>query len=250
MKARLFVVPASHPSRTAQMMLERKGIEYSRTDLVLVMSKPILRALGFPRVTVPALRIDGTKVQGSRDIARELDRLVPEPPLFPADPDARAAVEEAELWGDEVLQSAARRLTWSLLSKNFEPIRSYLEGARLGLPVSVAAKTAPPIAKLSARFNDATDARVVADLAELPAMLDRIDGYIADGVMGGDPPNAADLQIATSVALLMTLDDLRPFIEDRPAGRLAHRLDPDFPGRTPAGFPAAWLEPLRQATGP
>jgi glutathione S-transferase len=111
MKARLFVVPASHPSRTAQMMLERKGIEYSRIDLVLVLSKPILRGLGFPRVTVPALRIDGAKVQGSRDIARELDRLVPEPPLFPADPEARAEVEEAEKWGDEVLQSAARRLT-------------------------------------------------------------------------------------------------------------------------------------------
>ncbi len=57
-------------------------------------------------------------MQGSRAIARELDRLVPEPPLFPADPDARATVEEAELWGDEVLQSAARRLAWNLLSKN------------------------------------------------------------------------------------------------------------------------------------
>ena len=247
MKARLFVVPASHPSRTAQMMLERKGIDYSRTDLVLVLSKPILRALGFPRVTVPALRIDGTRIQGSREIARELDRIVPDPPLFPADSEARARVEEAEKWGDVVLQSAARRLTWYLLSRNFEPIRSYLEGARLGLPVSVAAKTAPPIAKLSARFNGATETQTVSDLAALPGWLDRIDGYIADGTMGAEPPNAADLQIATSVALLMTLDDLRPFIADRPAGQLAGRIDPEFPGRTPAGFPPAWLEPLRAA---
>jgi glutathione S-transferase len=116
--------------------------------------------------------------------------------------------------------------------------------------VSVAAKTAPPIAKLSARFNGATETQTVSDLSALPDWLDRIDGYIADGVIGGDPPNAADLQIATSVALLMTLDDLRPFIEDRPAGQLARRLDPEFPGRTPAGYPDAWLEPLRQATGP
>ena len=56
--------------------------------------------------------------------------------------------------------------------------------------------------------------------------------------MGAEPPNAADLQIATSVALLMTLDDLKPFIEGRPAGELARRLVPDFPGRTPAGLPA------------
>lgn len=250
MKARLFTIPASHPSWTARLMLEQKGIDYSRIDLVAVISKPILRAAGFPGVTVPALRIDGTKVQGSRAIARELDRLVPDPPLFPSDPAARAKVEEAELWGDEVLQTVARRLVWNLLSKNRKPIESYLKGAKLGLPVSLAAKTAPPIAKLSARFNEATDARAVSDLAELPAMLDRIDAYIADGTMGADPPNAADLQIATSAALLMTLDDIKPFIEGRPAGDLARRLVPGFPGHTPPGFPAAWLDPLRQTTAP
>jgi glutathione S-transferase len=86
--------------------------------------------------------------------------------------------------------------------------------------------TAAPIVALSARFNEATNDRVHEDLAALPAMLDRIDGWIADGVLGGDPPNAADLQIATSVALLMTPDDLRPAIEARPAGRLAKRIDP------------------------
>ena len=244
MKARLFTIPASHPGWTARLMLERKGVPYSRIDLVAVLSKPILRAAGFPAGTVPALRIDGRRVQGSRAIARELDRLVPDPPLFPADPDARAAVEEAEAWGDEILQEVARRLAWNLLSKDSGPIESYLAGARLGLPVPIAAKTAPPIAKLSARFNQADDAHAIADLAALPGLLDRIDGYVADGVIGGPEPNAADLQIAPSVALLMTLEDLRPHIEQRPAGELARRLVPDFPGHTPPAFPAAWLEPL------
>jgi hypothetical protein len=45
----------------------------------------------------------------------------------------------------------------------------------------------------------------------------------------------------------MTLDDLRPAIASRPAGQLAERIDPDFPGRAPAILPAAWLEPLRAA---
>ncbi|MFN8114079.1 MAG: glutathione S-transferase family protein [Solirubrobacterales bacterium] len=244
MKARLFTIPASHPGWTVRLMLERKGIPYSRIDLVAVISKPILRAAGFPGVTVPALRIDGRKVQGSRAIGQELERLVPDPPLFPADADARAKVEEAEAWGDEVLQDVARRLVWNLLSKDSGAIESYLKGAKLGLPVPVAAKTAPPIAKLSARFNKADDAHAIADLAALPGLLDRIDGYIADGVIGGTEPNAADFQIAPSVALLMTMDDLRPHIESRPAGELARRVVPDFPGHTPPGFPAAWLEPL------
>ena len=73
-------------------------------------------------------------------------------------------------------------------------------------------------------------------------MLDRIDGWIADGVMGGEQPNAADLQIATSLRLLMAFADLRPLIEARPAGQLALRLFPDFPGDVPAGaIPAEFL---------
>jgi len=71
--ARLYIIPASHPSITAELMLEHKGIPYKRTDLLPVVSKGALRAVGFPGVTVPALKIEGHKVQGSRQIARELE---------------------------------------------------------------------------------------------------------------------------------------------------------------------------------
>jgi glutathione S-transferase len=243
--AKLYVIPSSHPSRTARLMLEFKRIDYKRIDLMPVISKGALRALGFSGVTVPALRIDGERIQGSREIARALDRIAPEPPLFPSDVDARAQVEAAERWGDEVLQGVARRVVWNALRRDRSPLRSYSAGARLGIPIGLAIKTAAPIVALSARFNEATDERVRDDLAALGEMLDRIDAWIADGVLGGVPPNAADLQIVTSVALLMTLDDLRPAIASRPAGRLAERIDPDFPGRAPAILPAAWLEPLR-----
>ena len=241
MKARLFTIPASHPGWTARLMLERKGITYARVDLVPVISKGVLRAAGFPRVTVPALRIDGVRVQGSREIARELERRVPDPPLFPADPAERARVEEAERWGDEVLQDVARRIVWNLLRRDRSPMISYLEGARLGVPVRVAAATSAPIAAMSARFNEATDERVEADLAELPGHLDRVDGLIADGVIGGAEPNAADLQIVTSLALLRSMDDLKPPFEGRPADDLIDRLVPDFPGRAGPGLPPAWL---------
>ncbi len=80
MSNRLYVIPASHPSIAAQLMLEHKGIPYKRTDLLPVISKGVLRAVGFPGVTVPALKIDGTKVQGSRPTAREPERMVPDYP--------------------------------------------------------------------------------------------------------------------------------------------------------------------------
>ena len=244
MQATLYVIPGSHPSMTARLMLERKGIAYKRRDLIPVMSKGILRAARFPGVTVPALKIGDTRVQGTRAIARELDRIQPEPPLLPSDPQKREAVEEAERWGDEVLQDRPRRMTWWALKRDRSAMLSYSEGAKLGIPAGLAVKTAGPIVSLSARFNESTDENVRADLAALSSDLERIDKWIAEGVLGGDELNAADYQIGTSLRLLMSFDDLRPLIEERAAGKLALRVAPDFPGRTPPAFPAAWLEPL------
>jgi glutathione S-transferase len=243
--ATLYVIPGSHPARTARLMLERKGIPYKRVDLMPVISKGVLKALRFPGITVPALKIDGRRVQGSREIARELDRMQPEPPLFPADPGARAKVEEAERWGDETFQSRARHLSWWALKRNREPLETYSQGARLGIPIGLALKTAAPIVAAAAKLNKATDENTRADLAALPSDLDRIDAWIDEGVLGGEELNAADLQIATTLRLLMTFEDLRPAIQSRPAGELALRAVPDFPGRTPPVFPQEWLAGLR-----
>jgi glutathione S-transferase len=244
-EARLYVIPASHPSATAELMLRHKGIPFKRTDLLPVISKGVLRGLGFPRNTVPAIKIEGQKVQGSRQIARELERLQPEPPLFPSDSERRAAVEEAERFGDEELQHPIRQILWWTIKHDKSSLRSYSEGAKLGVPIGLAVKTAAPIVAASARFNEANDDNVKRDLAALPALLQRVDDWIAAGVLGGAELNAADFQIAPSLGLMMTLEDLRPEIEGRPAGELAKRVVPDYPGHTAPSLPAEWLAPLR-----
>ena len=71
-----------------------------------------------------------------------------------------------------------------------------------------------------------------------------MDDWIAEGVLGGEQLNAADFQIAPSLRLAMSLEDLRPAIKNRPAGELALRVVPNYPGSTPATLPADWLEPL------
>lgn len=245
MEARLYVIPGSHPSMSARLMLEAKGIPYKRTDLMPVVSKAALRALRFPGVTVPALKLDGRRVQGTGAIARELDRVRPEPQLVPTDPERPAAVEEAERFGDTELQATVRAVLWWALKRDKAPLRSFSEGARLGIPIGLAVKTAGPIVALSARFNESTDENVRRCLAGLPATLERIDSWIAAGAIGGDQPNVGDYQIAPSLRLAMTLDDLRPSIESRPAGKLALRVVPDYPGRIPPILPPAWIQPLR-----
>ncbi len=240
MKATLFVIPGSHPSIGARLMLELKGIDYRRVDLVPVLSKGILRAARFSAVTVPALILDGTRIQGSGAIARALDDAVPEPALLPADPARRTAVEAAERWGDEILQPIPRRIVWNVLSRDARGRRSYLEGARLGIPVGLAAMTAAPLVYLSKRFNGGDDATVRRDLEGLPATLDEADRLLAEGVIGGETANVADFQIAPSIRLLMTLDDVRPALEGRPIADYALRLVPDYPGYAPSALPAAW----------
>jgi glutathione S-transferase len=237
-RATLFGVPASHPSLAAELMLRHKGVHYRRVDLITATHRALLRALGFPRKTVPAVRLDGARVQGTREIALALDALVPSPPLFPSDPDRRRAVQEAEAWGDEVLQPVPRRLIWNALKHDRSTLATYLEGARTGIPTPIATRTAAPIAAAARRFNHATDENVRRDLAALPGLIDRVDELIERGVIGGGERNAADFQIATSISLLLTMDDVRPLVEGRPAERLARDVVPRQPGHMPSVFAA------------
>ncbi len=244
MGARLYAIPGSHPSAAAEAMLEAKGIDYKRTDLLPVFSKGITRIAGFPGNTVPALKIDGEKVQGTGNIARFLDEKAPEPQLVPTDPKKLARVEEIEAFGDVELQQIARRTIWNALRRDKAPLRSYSEGAKLGIPIGVAVATAGPVVWGAARLNDADDEHLKADIAALPAALDKVDKAIKDGTIGGKQPNVGDYQVAPSIRLMLTLDDLRPAIEGRPAGELAMRLFPGFPGHAPPVLPQEALAPL------
>jgi glutathione S-transferase len=235
-RATLFGVAASHPSLAAELMLRHKGVDYRRVDLPTVTHRTLLRVLGYPGKTVPALKLDGAKVQGTTQIALALDALVPSPPLFPADLEKRREVEAADRWGDEILQPVPRRLTLNALKHDRSALGSYLEGAKLGMPHRLAVLVAPPVAAASRRVNKATDENARRDLEALPGLIARVDELIEQGVIGGAEPNAADFQIATSVSLLLTMDDVRPMIEGRPAERLARELVPDQPGHLPSVF--------------
>ena len=152
-------------------MLEHKGIPFKRTDLLPGRSPRWSSARSAsPATRCPAMKIDGRRVQGSREIARELDRLQPEPPLFPADPEKRAAVEEAERFGDEELQHPIRQILWWALQARTRRRCAATRRERSSASRSAwRCKTAAPIVALSARFNEATDENVRADLAALPA---------------------------------------------------------------------------------
>jgi glutathione S-transferase len=246
---KLYIVYGSHPCETVMKALELKGLEYKTAELV-PPSHALTQRLRFGVRTVPGIIIDGRKTAGSRAILREIEKLVPDPPLLPSDPAERAKVEEAERWGEEVFQPIARRLLWPSFKRYSRAMPSYNAGAKLQLPAPMVRAVAPVATRIEMAMNVATDDSVRADLAELPGHLDRIDAWIAEGVMGGSAPNAADLQIGSTVRLLWTIGDVRPLIDGRPSSELAHRLFPDYDGMLPAGvLPAEWI-PAIEAGSP
>jgi glutathione S-transferase len=241
MAATLHGIPASHPVYATTLMLTAKGVPYRRIDLPQWFHRALLRALRFPGTTVPALVLDGRRLQTTTAIARALEEMRPEPPLLPADPGRRAQVEEVEAWCDGDFQQMGRRLVYWALARNSAAAGSYMEGSKLILPRVLVKPLAPAVIKILKRDHRARDEAVRQDLAALPGLLDRIDGWIAAGVLGGYPPNVADYQVATSLALLASHDDLRPIIDARPCGELMRRIAPDYPGRMPPAFPPEWL---------
>jgi len=242
MPNKLYVIDGSHPCATVERALTMKGIPYKTVELMPPFQAPIARAL-FGKRTVPAIKFeDGTKVSGSRAILAELERRVPAPALYPADDKRRAAVLEAERWGDEVLQAIARHLIWPALQLSPKSLPSFTANSKLPLPGPVVTASAPILTRIERRMHAATDVAARADLLALPATLDKIDAWIADGTLGAVPPTAADLQILPSVNLLMTIGDVRPLIEGRPVADLLARTLPPAPGSIPAGvYPADWV---------
>jgi glutathione S-transferase len=242
----LYGSPPSPPSHSARLMLEHKGIDHKVVWLLPGLWPVLLRTRGFRGGTVPAMKIDGRRLQNSRAIARALDEAKSDPPLLPADPEQRLAVEEAERWGDEVFQDVPRRIIrWLSVHR---PETRVMIAKDVGIPLPrFAAWINAPSARHLANKVDA-DNTVQDAIAQVPEVLDHIDGLIADGVIGGAEPNAADFQLATSVRSIYNIEDLRPAMEGRPCTELAMRLIPEFGTDFPAGLlPEEWLRGLERS---
>jgi glutathione S-transferase len=237
--ATLYFVALSHPAHAARLMLEHKRVEHRLVRLLPGSQPVVVKAAGFRGHTVPALKLAGERIQGSREISRALEERFPEPALFGPD---RAAVEAAEAWGEAELQPVPRRIfRWGATRDT--ALRRWV-AADAGIPLPAVSQFALKLpAALLTRDVGATEATSRADVAALPALLDRVDTLIADGVIGGEQRNAADFQIGTSVRVLLGMADLAPLIEDRPAGAHARSILPDYPS-VPPYLPREWLEGL------
>jgi glutathione S-transferase len=245
---KLYVIPGSHACRSAMLMLEHKGIPYERIDFVTLTHPVMARLHGFDAGgqrrsaggrrtvgirlgdrlgTVPGLAADGQRISTNHGIARFLDQTHPDPPLFPVDPERRAAVEEAEGWANGTLQIAARRILGAAVIRDPAEFGRSAGDGRMGYLLYRRPRMRALMFPWIAGKVFATSAKAEHDpAAELPSLLDRIDELVSEGVIGGEQLNAADFMVAPSLALILYRSDIEPLFEGRPALELVDRLLP------------------------
>lgn len=227
----------SHPSLAAEVALRTKGLAFERVDVDVPHNERMEEIYGAGRRTVPGMLVDGEPVHGSRAIFARLDELAPDPALYP-EPIAKR-VHDADRWGDEELQDLGRRLPWGALHFRPEALGTFGGGGTLD---PAGADFAIRLTRGMWKYHGISAERLAADLDGLPAKLDHADELAREGIIGGESPTAADLQIGSTIRVLLTVGDLDPLLADRPCAEIAMRWFPDYQGRVPVGaYPAGWV---------
>jgi glutathione S-transferase len=219
----LYAIPGSHAAMAGELMLEHKGMPFRRVNITPGFHRVYVRLRGFRGDRVPAVRFaDGRRAQGTRPLARALDEVQAEPRLVPDDP----RVEEAERWGDDVLQQWARRMVVEAGIRDPDLLHAHGGEGRLGWLLMKHDRSRRAMARGVRVAFRMSSQQLRDDQTRVGEMLDRVDTLIAEGVLNGGRLNCADLQIAPSLALVEYRLDVRDELRARPAGELMQRVLP------------------------
>ena len=231
----LYVIHGSHPCASVEAGLRTKGLAYDTVYLQFGLSQ-FTQTARFGKRTVPGLTVGHAEGVGlAADPARAGRPGGRTRRWCPPTPSCARAVDEADLWGDEVLQHQVRWIAVDAIRR--EPSVALAYGSRSAPPLPDAAIPGATKALFTTEMKllGQTPERVRDEyVPALAGHLDHVDALIADGVLGGEQVNVADCQVAGSIRLLQTFEDLREGIDARPCGALARRLCPDYDGSMPA----------------
>ena len=235
----LHALPPSHPCMTAEAGLKYKGLEYDRVELTMGSHGTEVDELyGEGARTVPGMMIGEEAVHGSVPILRRLEEMVPEKPLYP-EPIAEG-VRAAEEWADGHFQDLGRRLPWGALHFRPEAMGTFAGGDALD---PAGTDFAMKFIHSTWKYHGITAVKLAEDLAGCSAQIRQIEEFAGQGLIDGDEPTAADLQIGSTARVLLTIGDLHPMFDGTAAERIAMKHFPDYDGLVPEGaYPAGWLK--------
>lgn len=153
---------------------------------------------------LPVLLMDGKPVVGSGTILRELERLRPDPPLFPLDPAQRARADAIEAFFDDEVAPALRRLFWSTyLSRPADCARMSTDGASSA--TRGLWRACFPLMRPLFRSNmGVDDAQLEVARTRLGTYFDRLEAEIGPrGYLVGDHFGVADLAAAAVMTAII-----------------------------------------------
>jgi glutathione S-transferase len=184
---------ASHYAEKVRLILDYKGLEYKKVEVVPGIGQLELFQKTGQR-QVPVLKDGDTFIADSTAIAEYLDRRYPEKLIIPTDPKQKALCMILEQWADEIYGIDARKGLIACISQNPNfrtaflpdatptPVKTFLNGlpvnllGNLGSPVGLGADTAREALKADLRY-------ISAILASQPYLV-------------GDQPSLADFAVA------------------------------------------------------
>lgn len=221
MTATLYAIPGSHAVRAGELMLEHKRVAFRRVNFPPGPHRVLVRMVGFKGDRVPAVRFeDGSGAQGTRELPRVLDAMIPERRLVPGDP----AGLEAEAWADEVLQQWARRMVAAAGSRDPDSLSGRGADGRLGVLLTGNDRSRRVVGRAVLVIFRAGKQQRRDDLERTGAILGRIDEWIDEGVLNGEELRSPDYAVAASLALVEYILELRPELERRPSIALVDRV--------------------------
>jgi glutathione S-transferase len=218
----LWQFTSSHFNEKARWALDFKRVPHVRRSLV-----PGFHVFTVKRMTgkthVPVLQMDGKSISDSTKIIEELERVFPEPPLYPTNAEERRRALELEDFFDEELGPYIRRWFFFLMRPYPEYVRA-LFVSHAGRVTQFAHRAMTPlIGRVMRRQMDITPASAEVARGKTIAAMDRLAKELRPSeYLVADRFTVADL---TAAALLSPL--VRP---------------PEFPYRASIALPAALAE--------
>ena len=220
----LWHFPISHYNEKARWALDWKGIPHVRRALAMSYVPRALWATG--QATLPILHLDGQAIADSTRIIEALERLQPEPALYPRDEAARRRALALEDFFDEEVGHAVRTAIVGPLFAHDPVSAGNVLTTAMGPGARRAVRAVLPAFRAFYKLRHGIDdAAIAVAPARVRAGLDRIAAELGpSGHLVGDAFSVADLTAAALFSpIVLPLEFPYPPPEPRPRHVLALR---------------------------
>jgi len=193
----------SHYNEKVRWALDHKRWPHTRTALVPGFHVARVRWLTGQQL-LPVLELDGRLLTGSSRIIEELERLRPDPPLYPDDAADRERALAIEAHFDREVAPDLRRLFWAAYVDHPDACARVAADGFSGLTRAAWRAALPLMRPLLARGIGLDAAQIAATRGRLAAHFDRLEAAIgAGGYLAGDRFSIADLAAAAVLTAIV-----------------------------------------------